>query len=131
MNTKKFSSVIVANEILSHCVSGGLERLPAEIVLPLSGVRQDANAFEGVRNIAHLTKDEKDAHFQIAREKNIKKISDKLEEYAEGDEVRLQNILKCFSLLCEKAKKIKEEREKARAKNIEATKSWLSEIGAA
>ena len=128
MTTQKLSSVIVANEILSHCVSGGLERLPAEIVLPLSGVRQDANAFETVKNISQLSKEERDEHFKISREKNVRKIADKLEEYSEGDENRLQNILKSFLELCGKAAKIKEERATQKARNIDAARSWLSKI---
>jgi len=128
MTTSKLSSVVVASEIMSHCVSGGLERLPAEIVADLAGVRQDAGAFESVRNIAELTKEERDTHFQIAREKNIKKIADKLEEYAEGDENRLQKILKHFSKLCEKASKIKTQREETRVKNIENTRARLAAL---
>lgn len=124
----KLSSVSIASEIISHCVSGGLERLPAEIVADLAGIRHDANAFENVRNIAELSKEERNEHFKIAREKNIKKISDKLEEYAEGDEIRLQKILKHFEDLCTKAKNIKTKRSEQAARNVEATKARIAAL---
>ncbi len=127
-NPLKLSSVVIASEIISHCISGGLERLPAEIVADLAGVRQDARAFESVRNIAELSKEERDSHFAIAREKNIQKIANKLEEYAEGDEIRLQKILKHFEGLCAKASKIKTQRAEQTKQNIEATKARLAAL---